>query len=155
MIFVKNILLASHGTDGALAAEQMAVEYCSDGAALHHLVVVPTLWKGMTGDDWLNNGSTRNTFRDYLEGELEKEVRTHLERMIGQAEKLDISFSHEVVVGEPDECLLKSSVRKDYDLVVIGSPRPKKKSGLRSRMRLEPLVRGLSIPLIIAPYPGD
>jgi len=155
MINAKNVLLASHGTDGALAAEQMAFDYCSDGAVLHHLVVVPTLWKGMTGDDWLNNGSTRNTFRDYLEGELEKEVRTHLERIIGETEELGISYSHEVVVGEPDDCLLKSSHRKKYDLVVIGSPRPKGKSGLRSRMRLEPVVRGLSIPLLIAPYPGD
>jgi len=151
----KNILLASHGTVGAIAAEQMAFDFCTDGAALHHLIVVPSLWKGMTGDDWLNNGSTRNAFRDYLEGELEKEVRAHLERMIGQTETLGISYSHEVVVGEPDECLLKSSRMKDYDLAMIGAPRPKGKSGLRSRMRLEPVVRGLSIPLLIAPYPGD
>ena len=155
MIQPKNILLASHGTDGARAAEEMAFEFCTDGAALHHLVVVPSLWKGMTGDDWLNNGSTRNAFRDYLEGELEDEVRVHLQRMIEETDGLGISYSHDVVVGEPDECLLKSSHELDCSLVVIGSPRPKGKSGLRSRMRLEPLVRGLSIPLMIAPYPGD
>jgi nucleotide-binding universal stress UspA family protein len=155
MIQPKNILLASHGTDGARAAEKMAFELCTDGAALHHLVVVPSLWKGMTGDDWLNNGSTRNAFRDYLEGELEDEVRVHLQRMIEETDGLGISYSHDVVVGEPDECLLKSSHELDCSLVVIGSPRPKGKSGLRSRMRLEPLVRGLSIPLMIAPYPGD
>jgi len=155
MIQPKNILLASHGTEGACAAEKMAFEFCINGAALHHLVVVPSLWKGMTGDDWLNNGSTRNTFRDYLEGELENEVRVHLQRMIEETDGLGISYSHDVVVGEPDECLLKSSRERDYSLVIIGSPRPKGKIGLRSRMRLEPLVRGLSIPLIIAPYPGD
>jgi len=155
MIQPKNILLASHGTDGARAAEKMAFEFCTDGAALHHLVVVPSLWKGMTGDDWLNNGSTRNTFRDYLEGELEKEVRVHLQRMIEETDELGISYSYDVVVGEPDECLLKSSRERDCSLVIIGSPRPKGKSGLRSRMRLEPPMRGLSIPLMIAPYPSD
>jgi len=154
MIQLKNILLASHGTDGACAAEKMAFEFCSDGAALNHLVVVPTLWKGMTGDDWLNNGSTRNTFRNYLEGELEEDVRVHLQRMIEVTDELGISYRHDVVVGEPDECLLQSSRERDCSLVIIGSPRPKGKSGLRSRMRLEPLVRGLSIPLMIAPYPG-
>jgi nucleotide-binding universal stress UspA family protein len=153
MLHVKNILLASHGTEGALAAEQKAFDYCVEGAVLHHLIVVPTLWKGMTGDDWLNNGSTRNAFCDYLEGELEKEVRSHLERMIEKTDELGISYQHEVVVGELEDCLLKSSRKRVCDLVVIGSPRPKGKSGLRSRMRLEPLVRGLSVPLMVVPYP--
>ncbi len=154
MIQAKSILLASHGTEGALAAEQMAFDFCKNGAALHHLIVVPTLWKGMTGDDWLNNGSTRDAFCDYLEEALEKEVRTHLERMTAQTTKLGIPYSHEVVVGEPEECLLKSSDRQNYDLIMIGSPRPKGKSGLRSRMRLETLVRRLSVPLMIVPPSG-
>ena len=61
-----NVLLASHGTDGAKAAEKMALQVCEKGARLHHLLVVPSFWKGMTGDDWLNNGSTRDNFRRYL-----------------------------------------------------------------------------------------
>ncbi|HDZ79452.1 MAG TPA: universal stress protein, partial [Gammaproteobacteria bacterium] len=52
---LNHVLLASHGTVGAQAAEQMAIRMCSSGAKLHHLIVVPSLWKGMTGDDWLNN----------------------------------------------------------------------------------------------------
>ena len=67
---LNNILLASHGTEGAMAAEKMALILCNKGAKLHHLIVVPTLWEGITGDDWLNNGSTRDTFRRYLETEL-------------------------------------------------------------------------------------
>jgi hypothetical protein len=42
----KNILCASHGTDGARAAEAAALELCGTGTALHHLIVVPDFWKG-------------------------------------------------------------------------------------------------------------
>jgi hypothetical protein len=35
--------------------------------------------------------------------------------------------------------------------VVIGAPRPKGVSGLRSRLRLEPLLGTLRVPLLVAP----
>ena len=148
-----NILLASHGTEGAKAAEEMAFSLCEEGAKIHHLLVVPTLWKGMTGDDWLNNGSTRDTFRRYLESELGKEVDEHVERISSQAKSRSITYSKELVVGEPDECLLKACKKQDFELVVMGSPRPKGVKGLRSRMSTEPLKQSLPIPILIVPYP--
>jgi hypothetical protein len=36
---------------------------------------------------------------------------------------------------------------------VIGSPRPPRVRGLRSRMQLETLVRPLAAPLLVVPYP--
>lgn len=151
----KNILLASHGTDGAKAAEQMAITLCQKGAKIHHLVVVPTLWEGMTGDDWLNNGSTRDRFRRYLETELEQEVAEHCERVCNQAKQSDITYTNEVVVGEPDKCLLEASNKQKFDLIVMGSPRPKGVKGLRSRMSTEPITRSLKTPLLIVPYPNE
>jgi len=153
MITADPILLASHGTEGAKAAEQMALSLCAKGAKLHHLLVVPKLWQGMTGDDWLNNGSTRDVFRRYLESELGKEVEEHCERISAQAEALSITYTNELIVGEPEECLLNACKKQDFELVVMGSPRPKGISGLRSRMSPEPLTRSLSIPLLIVPYP--
>jgi len=47
MLKPKRILLASHGTEGARAAEKMAFSLCQKQTALHHLVVVPDFWKGM------------------------------------------------------------------------------------------------------------
>ena len=41
----------------------------------------------------------------------------------------------------------------EYDLVVMGAPRPKGVSGLRSRMSTDTVKRSLSTPLMIAPYP--
>ena len=150
-----NILLASHGTDGAQAAEQMAISLCNKGGTIHHLVVVPEkLWSGMTGDDWLNNGSTRDTFRRYLENELEQEVAEHCERVSKHAKENEIEYTREVIVGEPEECLLNVSKKQEYDLVVMGAPRPKGVSGLRSRMSTDTVKRSLSTPLMIAPNPN-
>ena len=77
----KHILLASHGTAGALVAECKAMSMCARGSKIHHLIVVPSFWKGMTGDDWLNNGSTRDQFCRYLENTLGHEVDSHCERV--------------------------------------------------------------------------
>ena len=155
MMSTNNVLLASHGTDGAKAAEQMAISLCNKGGAIHHLVVVPTLWEGMTGDDWLNNGSTRDRFRRYLESELEQEVAEHCERVSQQAKERDINYTNEVIVGEPDKCLLEVSKKQDYDLVVMGAPRPKGVSGLRSRMSTDTVTRTITTPILIAPYPTN
>lgn len=147
------ILLASHGSEGAQAAEHMALQLSRAGGKVHQLLVVPDLWKGMTGDDWLNNGSTRDRFRRYLENQLESEAREHVERMRSQAEAQGVGYSVEVTVGKPAACLISASSGRDFDLVILGSPRPRGKSGLRSRMAIEPLLRALPIPLLIVPYP--
>ncbi len=153
---VNSVLLASHGTEGAMAAEQMAIKMCNaQDAGLHHLIVVPTLWAGMTGDDWLNNGSTRNTFRRYLESTLEKEVDEHIARVKQLAEENGLAYTNEIVIGEPDECLLKTTEKQQYELVVVGSPRPKGITGLRSRMMTQPVSRSLQTPVLMVPYPHD
>jgi len=149
-----NILLASHGTEGAKAAEMMAFKLCNKGGHVHHLIVVPTLWQGMTGDDWLNNGVTRDRFRRYLEDELSREVEEHKTRVSQAAEAHELRYTSEVIIGEPDECLVNTSKNADFDLIIMGSPRPKGKTGLRSRM-VTKTTRELSIPVMIVPYPDE
>ncbi|VAW90578.1 hypothetical protein MNBD_GAMMA21-19 [hydrothermal vent metagenome] len=152
---VNHVLLASHGTEGAQAAEQIAFNMCNKGAKLHHLIVVPSFWQGTTGDDWLNNGSTRDTFRRYLEEELSREVDEHCDRISKQALQKELEYISEIVLGEPDQSLINSCKKENYDLVIMGSPRPKGVSGLRSRLKPESLVRSLTIPLLIVPYPVE
>jgi len=149
-----NILLASHGTEGAQAAEVMAFKLCKKGGHVHHLIVVPTLWQGMTGDDWLNNGATRDRFRRYLEDELSREVEEHKTRVSQAAEAHQLRYTSEVIIGEPDECLINTSKKADFDLVIMGSPRPKGKTGLRSRM-VTKATRELPIPVMMVPYPDE
>ncbi len=151
---MQNILLSSHGTEGARAAERMAIELAPPDATLHHLIVVPDLWKGMMGDDWLNNGVSRDRYARYLESELGKEVEEHCERVQHQAEEKGIRYRKTVVLGKPEACLLKRCQEEEYDLVVMGSPRPRGTPGIRSRMATDRVTRALPVPLLLVPHPN-
>jgi len=147
----RQVLLASHGTPGAGAAERLALALCADGGTLHHLYVVPDLWRGMMGDDWLNNVRTRIRFGAYLEGELGREADVCLDRMAAACANAGLAYRPVLRQGEPATCLLELAHACDCELVVIGAPRPKGVPGLRSRLRLEPLLETLRVPLLMAP----
>ncbi len=150
----KHILLASHATAGAIAAETLALELCREsGGSLHQLIVVPDFWKDMMGDDWLNNAITRIRFGDYVENELQREIIEHTALTEAQAKDAGVPYSNSVKLGKPALCLVEENNAGSYDLAVIGSPRPKGVPGYRSRMNLEILARKLNIPLLSAPYP--
>lgn len=150
---MKTILLASHGSEGALAAEQKALGYCGEGVSLTHLVVVPEFWEGMTGDDWLNNGGTRNTFCRYVESELENEVRENLQRVQAAVEASGAGYDYKVMQGEPDKCLLALVEELDCERVILGGLRPKGVTGLRSRMLTDKVLRDLDVALEVLPWP--
>lgn len=153
MKVVKSILLASHGSEGALAAEQKALSYCAEGVSLKHLVVVPEFWEGMRGDDWLNNAATRNTFQDYMDSELEKEVRENLLRVQTAVEASGADYDYKVMKGEPDKCLLALVDELDCDQVILGGLRPKGVTGLRSRMLTDKVLRELDVAMEVLPWP--
>ena len=151
----EQILVASHNTNGARAAEKLAHTLCAPGAMLHHLYVIPDFWKGMLGDDWLNNAVTQDRFGKYVESQLEKEIEQAQRRMQSETEAGGLQFRFQFRVGRPAEQLTAAAKRLAPGLVVIGSPRPKGMTGLRSRMELEVLARELALPLLIAPHPGQ
>lgn len=155
MVKYSNILLASHGTDGSQAAARMAVDVCSENGCVHQLYVVPELWDGILGDDWLNNGVSRDRFKDHIESELGKEVDQHAEWVQELVQGKGLQYDSTLIYGDPEQCLLKLCDRQAFDLIVMGSPRPKGVSGLRSRMLTDKVMRQLSVPLLIAPYPND
>jgi nucleotide-binding universal stress UspA family protein len=150
----KRILCASHGTEGARAAEEQALRLCHSEVALHHLIVIPDFWQGMMGDDWLNNAATRERFGNYLEGQLDNEVAEVVERLGRNTQESGAEFSYESRYGRPAECLLEVSRRMAFDLIVIGSPRPKGLHGYRSRMDIGTLTNRLRAPLLIVPHPA-
>ena len=149
----KRILLASHGSPGARAAERLALSVAGRGSRLHHLIVVPEFWKGMMGDDWLNNVSTREIFKDYMESTLEAEVRREIRRLERDTRRRGIRYDFEMAFGKPAECLLARLKRGGFDLVVLGGLRPKRRTGLRSRMLNDEVLRAIKVPVLIAPYP--
>jgi nucleotide-binding universal stress UspA family protein len=150
---INKVLVASHGTEGARLAERTAIELCrQSNASLHHLLVVPDFWKGMMGDDWLNNAVTQIRFGDYVENQLSRDAASEVDRLFRTCEQDNIPCSSSVRLGKPANCLIECLAEaEEYDLVVIGSPRPKGSPGLRSRMDLELLTRALSIPLVVVP----
>ena len=153
---IKKIILASHGTPGARAAEAAALDLAKEnGTSLHHLLVVPDFWKGMMGDDWLNNAVTQIRFGNYVENQLAEEAAGEIERLAKAAERLGVSYSHDIRLGKPADCLAEDCAAASFDLAVIGSPRPKGAPGYRSRMALDPLVRSLNVRLMIIPHPDS
>jgi len=151
---IKKILVASHGTTGALVAEQAAIDLCLENAAtLHQLLVVPDFWKGMMGDDWLNNAVTQIRFGEYVENELARDAATETQRLAKACKQAGISCSNTVKLGKPAICVIEAIEKENFDFVVIGSPRPKGIPGYRSRMDLELLARKLTTPLLAVPYP--
>lgn len=153
---VKKIILASHGTVGARSAEQFALDHCLENdASLHQLLVVPDFWKGMMGDDWLNNAITQSRFGDYVESQLAREAADELDRLAQTCEQAGVNYSNTVRLGKPAACLTSVVEEGKFDLAIIGSPRPKGVPGYRSRMDLELLTRSLTIPLMVVPYPHN
>ncbi|HEX9626348.1 MAG TPA: universal stress protein [Acidiferrobacterales bacterium] len=148
----KRILIASHGTPGARAAEKAALALCPRGGTLSHLIVVPDFWKGMQGDDWLNNAATRDVFARYVESTLEGEVRAEVTRLSRLAASRGLRYRPTITLGDPTQCLIDRAA-KGADLVVIGAPRPRGRAGLRSRLDTEKLARALKVPLMIIPHP--
>jgi nucleotide-binding universal stress UspA family protein len=149
-----NLLLCHHGTAGAQAAERLAFGVAVPGTTtIVHCLVVPELWAGMQGDDWLNNASTRDTFGRYVEGMLENDARRELATVEARCKEGGLAYRSVLRFGEPAETVLAVAAEVGADLVVIGPPRSRGEEGLRSRMDLEKLVRGLRCPLLIAPRP--
>jgi nucleotide-binding universal stress UspA family protein len=154
MLTANRVLVASHGTPGARAAERAALELVSPpGATLFHLVVVPDLWKGMLGDDWLNNASTRAAYGRHVESQLAREIEEHRLALEREVRATGRRYEMKAVLGKPEQALIEHAAEIRPDLVVIGSPRPPGAPGLRSRMRVDKLAGGLDAPLLVIPHP--
>jgi len=151
----KHILLASHNTDGAKAAESLAIQLAGlTQAKIKHLIIVPEFWQWMTGDDWLNNAHTQQEYGDYIESELQREIIEHIDRLKSLMLAEAIDYSYKLTKGAPDKVLIDEINNVNYDLVVIGSSRPKGVDGLNSKLLTKSLPAQMRSPLLIAPYPN-
>ena len=148
------LIVASHDSEGARAAERAAIAALEPGGSLRHLVIVPEFWRGMTGDGWRCNGSNVRDFADYLEGQIDREIRAHLERVHADAQARGIIYSAASRCGPLADCLVAECRAGSYEAAVIGAPRPRRMAGLRSRMDLDKLLRALPVPLIVVPHPA-
>lgn len=134
-----------------MVAANLALDLARPGhTCLIHCLVVPDLWGGMQGDDWLNNASTRDAFGDYVENLLAQEARQQLAGVEARCWERGIEYRPLLRYGDPTDVILAVAKSEQADLMAIGPPRRKGEQGLRSRLDLEKLVRGLPCPLLIA-----
>ena len=154
MLSAVRVLLASHGTPGARAADLAAIAVCARGGTLFHLTVVPDFWKGMMGDDWLNNVSTRDTYAKHVESELAREIEAHRRELERAVKSAGLAYECKTMLGKPAESLIAYASAIKPDLIVVGSPRPKGRPGIRSRMHLDTLTAALHAPLLVIPRPA-
>ncbi|MDW3096109.1 MAG: hypothetical protein R8G33_10590 [Gammaproteobacteria bacterium] len=147
-------LLASHGSPGSIAAEDAAIALCDEGDELDHLVVIPLWWANMTGDDWLNNGVSRNRYCSYLESELNDECDKSVMRVYEKCQQKNIHYHSIVMLGETEKLLQKFGSDEKYKKVIVGSHRPKYMSGLKDIMLTHRVIRklGQRIEVIAHPY---
>lgn len=145
------LLLCHHGTPGAAAAAALALDLAVPGVTtVVHCLVVPELWAGMQGDDWLNNASTRDAFGNYVENMLAADAQRELDGIAARCQERGVAWRGIVRFGAPADVVLAVAGEIAADLAVIGPPRRKGEEGLRSRLELDKLLRGLPCPLLIA-----
>lgn len=147
----QTLLLAHHGTAGALRAEALAFEAGAPGVTtIVHALVVPEFWAGMQGDDWLNNASTRDVFARYLEGRIAEENAEQIRALEARCAERGYAYRPVLRLGDPAQCVVEIAREEGAELVVIGPPRARGEPGYRSRMVLDTLARELPCPLLIA-----
>jgi nucleotide-binding universal stress UspA family protein len=150
----QTLLLCHHGTKGAQCAEALAYELAEPGVTtIVHCLVVPELWSGMQGDDWLNDASTRDDFGNYVENMLENDAKRELAGVENHCKERGLAYRSVMQFGDPADIVLKVAAEVGADIVVIGPPRIKGEEGLRSRLEIDKLTRGLKCPILIAPRP--
>ncbi len=154
-----NILLCSHGTEGAKKAEVFVFGKleADPGLRVTVLTVLDEDWREMTGDDWLNSSKTHTTFLDHVEEQMNEEIAEHWHRI-----KKDHPLAEGVKflqrTGNIAETITKTAKELKCDLIVIGSwqKRPKFSihstgMSLRATMKNKELHPLLPCPLLIAP----
>ncbi|MBF0340599.1 MAG: universal stress protein [Magnetococcales bacterium] len=148
-----SLLLAHHGTAGARRAEPLALELARlQGARVCQLLVVPEFWSEMLGDDWLNNASTRDEFGAYVEKLLSREAAREIQGVRERCQAAGLEHLSLLRQGDPTDALIDCVREIQPVMVVIGPRRPAHFPGLHSRMRIPELLRGLTVPLVIAPW---
>lgn len=149
------LILAHHGTPGAIRAEELAFSLAEPGLTqMVHLWVVPEFWADMQGDDWLNNASTRDGFGNYVEKLLQDEANAWVERLSARCQGAGLPFRSVIRLGEPTREIVKLASWESAP-VVIGPRRKRGMPGLRSHLDLGQLACQLTTPLLMAAHPAD
>ena len=149
----QHILLCTHGTPGARKAEALVFEKLLPASPETQLTVLTVFnedWALMTGDDWLNTSTTRNTFRSHVETQLARETEAHWETI---RERYPEATRHRFmqVFGPVEATIAEVAHKQACDLAVMGAWQKKMAPGFKHRVKPERLHPLMPVPIMIAP----
>ncbi len=147
-------LLASHGSPGAIAAEQVALHQCREGDYIDHLLIVPDWWADMTGDDWLNSGASRNRYRAYIEEQLNQDAEEVFLRVENGCKTRGIHYSSIFVVGNCLQVFKQFICTQRYAKIFTGSRRPSSCAGVNDRMLTKKIIKRAGCKLVMVEHPN-
>jgi len=146
---IRSILVATHGTAGAVRAEAYACFLARAlDAALHGLYVIHSGWASLVGIEWLHSSRVRMDFYRYAESEFHRraeEVLAHLRSVAG-----DRDFTTAVRVGDPAEVITDEARVRAADLIVIGGRSPVRSEEYRARLSVKKLLKQAPCPVLVA-----
>lgn len=147
---MKHILLATHGTPGALKAEVLARMWAEQyGARVSVLSIINEAWGDMTCDDWLNTSTTRNNFGSYVASEIAKEIQGVWNRVRNDFDGIEIDFLSKG--GKLDDVLAEAAAKVNADVAIMGAWQKDQAPGFKDRFENKRLHPQMPCPLVVVP----
>jgi len=139
---IRKILVATHGSKGAVEAEQYALDLARTlGAELHGLYVIHKGWGSLVGIEWLHSSETRMEFFRYAESELYRMADAALGAFALRAAACNMNVTTSVRVGDPGEAIVDDARERGSDLIVLGDICKRRSEEYKARINAGKLLR--------------
>jgi len=139
---IRKILVATHGSKGAVEAEQYALDLARTlGAELHALYVIHKGWGSLVGIEWLHSSEKRMEFYRYAEAELYRMADEALGKFAQRAAACGVSVTTSVRVGDPGEAIGDDARERGSDLIVLGDVCKGRSEEYKARINVGKLLR--------------
>jgi len=139
---IRKILVATHGSKGAVKAEQYALDLARTlGAELHALYVIHKGWGSLVGIEWLHSSETRMEFFRYAESELYRMADAALGSFTKRAAACGLAVTTSVRVGDPGEVIALDARERGSDLIVLGDACEGRSEEYKARINVGKLLR--------------
>lgn len=139
---IRKILVATHGTDGAVEAEHYALDLGrAFHAELHALYVIHKGWGSLVGIEWLHSSEKRMEFYRYAESELYRMADAAMGAFVQRAETCGVHVTTSVRVGDPGEVIVSESRERGSDLIVLGDAGRGRSREYKAKISMKKLMR--------------
>jgi nucleotide-binding universal stress UspA family protein len=146
------ILLATHGTENAVRAEDEAFELSRQlGLPVTALYVVHENWAKVIGADWLTSYSTRRTFIRHAESELKKRADAVLDAAAAKGRGAGIEVRRVIRIGEPGQAIGDEAREMKAGLIVMGGRARKRSKEFKARIKMDRFLREAPCPVLVIP----